>query len=146
MTKAETPAMLSRGTSVPGKCPRCGGSIVWDDGERQCINCGHVLKSNLQIRDFYLSNKKDILRDIKLLGAPATRKKWRIPSSTFSILSHAWEREASNSSSLESKDTTPSSGLPPMPSWNDDWPELVQCLWLHCWLYVATGGKDGGNK
>lgn len=70
----------------PGKCPKCQGALITDDGHRKCINCGWTGKTHREVHLFLQANKPEILADFEQLGRQKTMEKWGVASSVLDRL------------------------------------------------------------
>jgi len=117
-------------------CRHCGGSLIYEDGERKCLSCGRTWKTLSELHRFYEEHKVEILQDIAELGRPAATKKWMIPASTLSLLLKCW---------FNLHDYPPSQiaapghngKMPRLPAFSNDWPPEVQLAWLETYRDLA---------
>jgi len=97
----------------------------------------------MDMKRYYEQNKEDILQDIKEIGPRAARNKWQIPAGTFSGLKKCWKvvQAVEQLPPGEAEPLKPAQHLlPPLPNFNDNWPESVQTKWLDIWMILITKG------
>jgi len=112
----------------------------------------HMTISNMEKHQRYEEHKEEILADLRSIGRPATRKKWKIPSGTMGLLEERWltpqERQALTSRSRTSSKsparrqavvTTPTNNhLPSFPEFSNEWPESVQVKWFEVYEQLIS--------
>ena len=103
---------------------------------------GHMTISNKEKHQRYEDHKEEILVDLRSIGRPATREKWKIPSGTMTQLEIRWlttqERKDLTLGSNAAKGTpksrsvvvTSNNNLSPFPEFSNEWPESVQIKWF----------------
>jgi len=108
--------------------------------------------SNMEKHRHYEEHKEEILADLRSIGRPATRKKWKIPSGTMGALEERWlspqERKALTPRSNASKGpstrsqavvtTTNNNHLPSFPEFSNEWPESVQVKWFEVYEQLIS--------
>jgi len=124
-------------------CKKCGGSLQRIDGEVKCISCGRVARTVWDMKRYYEEHKDEILKDRQEIGDTETRKKWRIPSGSFTGLMNRWmiftPPDKPPPSSVLPEPTT--FKLPILPEWSEDWPESIKSRWLDIWVILITKGN-----
>lgn len=108
---------------------------------------GHMTISNKEKHRRYQELKEGIIADLRLIGRPATRLKWKIPGGTLSQLEKKWispeeraaitKRSAANNGRCKVKEAAAlvSTGnghneLPTFPEFSSTWEGAVQVKWL----------------
>jgi len=79
---------------------------------------------------WYENNKTQILADIIAIGLKKTRRKWNIPSGTFTALKKRWFGPQSTQDYIAEKKLHPANELPQFPAFSDSWMPTVQIKWL----------------
>lgn len=123
MTKATYPGKTH-------KCRKCGNPAPFDkdEGVYRCSICGHEERVLRSLYKFLDDNKKEVLRDIQILGPEKTRIKWGIPLSWWRHIRERWHIYKiwwGPGMPLPSRD-----GLPKLPAWRQDWPSEFKMMWL----------------
>jgi len=110
----------------------CGGAICYKDGAWSCADCNKDWITNAEKHEFLELHRSAIQRDVVELGSIKARKRWHIPSSTFSQLLKKWtapETPAPPPVPVPKSDKH----LPELPAFSNDWTAEVQVKWLEVW-------------
>ena len=155
-----------------GTCSLCGEvrQFPWEEGSpvivlKKADSCISQVKSsqakisqlkeddiatnNFEKHRDYEEHKEEILADLRSIGRPATRKKWKIPCGTMSQLEERWltplerhdltMRSQAERSQARSRAKRKNGGnsLPSFPEFSNDWPESVQIKWIEVYPQLS---------
>ena len=153
-----------------GTCSLCGevrqfpweeGSPVivlkkGDSGIKQVLEKeDDIATNNFEKHRDYEEHKEEILADLRSMGRPATRKKWKIPCGTMNQLEERWltplerhdltlrsqaERNQAERRQAERRQAERKNGgnsLPSFPEFSNDWPESVQIKWIEVYQQLS---------
>ena len=142
-----------------GTCSLCGEvrQFPWEEGSPVIVlkkadsSIKQILEkeddmatNNFEKRRDYEEHKEEILADLRSMGRPATRKKWKIPSGTMTLLEKRWiTPQEKRDLTLRSQGgvTTPTNNghnnLPSFPEFSNDWPESVQIKWIEVYQQLS---------
>ena len=125
------------------KCRKCGNRAPFDkdEGVYRCITCGHEMRELRQLYKFIDANKKEILRDIRVIGVDKTRVKWGIPLSWWRHVRERWGIYKiwwGPGMPFPSND-----GLPKLPAWRHSWTPEFKMLWLETYKVLVESRKEG---
>jgi len=101
--------------------------------------------NNFEKHRDYEEHKEEILADLRSMGRPATRKKWKIPCGTMSTLEERWltpleRHDLTLRSQAERRQAERKNGgnsLPSFPEFSNDWPESVQIKWIEVYQQLS---------
>jgi len=116
--------------------------------------------NNFEKHRDYEEHKEEILADLRSMGRPATRKKWKIPCGTMNQLEERWltplerhdltlrsqaerrqaERSQAERRQAERRQAERKNGgnsLPSFPEFSNDWPESVQIKWIEVYQQLS---------
>ena len=136
-----------------GTCSLCGEvrQFPWEEGSpvivlkkadssiKQVLEKeGDMATNNFEKHRDYEEHKEEILADLRSMGRPATRKKWKIPCGTMNQLEERWltpleRHDLTLRSQAERRQAERKNGgnsLPSFPEFSSDWPESVQIKWI----------------
>jgi len=143
-----------------GTCSLCGEvrQFPWEEGSPVIVlNKGdsgikQVLEkeddmaiSNMEKHRHYEEHKEEILADLRSMGRPAPRKKWKIPCGTMNQLEGRWltpleRHDLTLRSQAERRQAERKNGgnsLPSFPEFSNDWPESVQIKWIEVYQQLS---------
>ena len=110
------------------------GLIVIRPGKEDLANMVHN-----KMTAWYIEHKAQILADIKRFGELKTRRKWAIPTGSWSMLMKRFGCRPGAADQV--KHEVSLDILPAFPAFSDSWPEQVQLAWLEAYRALRQGAK-----
>lgn len=120
-------------------CPKCQGQLINENGRPVCLQCGHEPLTAVEHRKWYKDSVHEMINDLLANGPEAVEKKWRVkPQMIGHLRLHPHYLKNLKGPTEDTpvrpmKKTTEKQGLPPLPSFNDNWSSEVQVKWLTVW-------------